>query len=64
MTEAASIPKSLTEQILDEMFTALQEVKEFDSGTIQELRKLALTGELKKAPQVTKAVKSALGEKL
>jgi hypothetical protein len=61
MTEETSIQKSLTEQILDEMFKSIEVREEFDAQVIQELRRLATSGGLKKAPQVMKAIKSATG---
>lgn len=61
MGEEIAIPKSLVEQILDEMFASIEGQKEFDDRTIQHLKKLAISGDLKKPPQVTKAIKSVRG---
>jgi len=61
MTDEGLIEKSLVEQILDRMFANLEEREEFDKQVIQELKRLATTGNLQKAAQVTKAIKSAPG---
>ena len=59
MTEITTpLPKSLAEQILDEMFASIEAREEFDDQTIQKLKQLALSGDLKKASQVTKVIKS------
>lgn len=63
MTEIPPVPKSLTEQILDEMFASIEARAEFDTQIIQMLKQLALTGDLKKAPQVTKVIKSTSEER-
>jgi soluble cytochrome b562 len=57
MTDQQHIPKSLTDEILDEMFATLSKREEFDKATVDELKQLAQAGELKKASQVTKAIK-------
>jgi hypothetical protein len=62
MTEETLIQKSLVEQILDEMFASIEGREEFDAQTIQTLKQLAVSGDLKKATQVTKAIKLAAGE--
>lgn len=56
--EETPIQKSLVEQILDEMFTSIGEREVFDAQTIQKLRQLATSGELKKPALVTKVIKS------
>ena len=62
MTEETIIKKSLVEQIFDEMFASIEGREEFDEKTIQKLKQLAVSGDLKKAPKVvTKAIKSTLG---
>jgi hypothetical protein len=50
-------PRSLVEQIIDEMFASLEAHPEFNADVIQELKRLAQTGDLKKAAYVTKAIK-------
>ncbi len=62
MTEEISVQKSLTEQILDETFKSIEAREEFDAEVIQELRRMATSGGLEKAPQVMKAIKS-MGER-
>jgi len=49
--------KSLTDEILDEMFASLEKREEFDHITVEALMKLAHSGELKKAAQVIKVIK-------
>ena len=61
MAEETIIKKSLVEQIFNEMFASIEGREEFDEKTIQKLKQLAVSGDLKKAPRVTKAIKSALG---
>ncbi|NQE05923.1 hypothetical protein C5S32_08630 [ANME-1 cluster archaeon GoMg1] len=61
MTEETIIQKSLVEQIFDEMFASIEEREEFDAQTIQKLKQLTVSGDLKKATQVTKAIKLASG---
>ncbi len=64
MTEEATIQKSLIEQIFDEMFASIEgrEGGEYDAETIQKLKQLASSGDLKRAPQVTEAIRTALRE--
>jgi hypothetical protein len=57
VTEETPIQKSLIEQIVDEMFVSLEARKEFGTQIVQELKQLAIRGELKKAPRVAKAIK-------
>ncbi len=59
MTE--TIQKSLIEAIFNEMFASIEGREEFDMQIIQKLKKLAANGDLKKATQVTNAIKSVLG---
>jgi hypothetical protein len=59
MAENTTIPKSLVEQILEDMFARLDAREEFDAQTVRRLRDLARRGGLKKAPQVTKAIEAA-----
>ena len=61
MTSESVIQKSLVEQILDRMFANLEERDEFDKQVVQELKDLAASGNLQKAPHVIKAIKSAPG---
>ena len=58
MTDHQHTQKSLTDEILDEMFTTLEEQREqFDRATIDGLKQLAQAGELKKASQIIKTIK-------
>ena len=57
MTDKKIVQKSLVDEILDEMFATLEKREEFDKSTIDGLKELALSGELKKAPQVIKVIK-------
>jgi hypothetical protein len=59
MTQNTTIPKSLVEQILDDMFASLEAREEFDAQTVRGLRDLARRGSLKKTAQVTKAIEAA-----
>lgn len=59
--EEESVQKSLGEQILDDMFANIEKLEEFDVDVLQRLKQLAVSGNLKKAPQVTRAVKAASG---
>jgi predicted PP-loop superfamily ATPase len=61
MTSQSSIPKSLVEQILDEMFANVEPRKEFDKDTIDKLKHLAASGGLDKVARVTEVIKSAPG---
>ena len=61
MTEETIIQRSLVEQIFDEMFASIEGREEFDAQTIQKLKQLAVSGDLKKATQATKAIKLASG---
>jgi len=61
MTQEIPMQKSLIEQILDEMFVNIERREEFDKQVIKKLKELAESGDLKKAPQVTKAIKSLSG---
>lgn len=60
MTKDANIQPSLVEQILKEMFVALEGQQEFDTLTIQKLITLAREGNLTKAKNVGVAIKSVL----
>ena len=57
MTDQKYLQKSLTDEILNEMFTTLEKREEFDKATIDGLKQLAETGELRRAPQVIKVLK-------
>ena len=57
MVERTDIPKSLLEQILDEMFANLEKRDEFDSNAIHKLRQLASSGNLTKQREVTEAIR-------
>jgi hypothetical protein len=56
-----TVQKSLVEQILDDMFANIEELEEFDAELLQRLKQLAVSGNLKKAPQIIRAVKAASG---
>jgi hypothetical protein len=59
MAKDVIIQQSLVEQILNEMFTTLEERDEFDTHTIQRLKKLATSGNLSKIKKVAESIKSA-----
>jgi hypothetical protein len=59
MAPNTTIPKSLVEQILDDMFASLDAREEFDVPTVRGLRDLARRGDLKKTAQVTKVLEAA-----
>ncbi len=59
MTEETIIQKSLVEQIFDEMFASIEEREEFDAQIIKKLKQLAVSGDLKKATQVSRTIKLA-----
>jgi len=61
MTKETKIEKSLVEQILDEMFLAIERREEFDDETIERLKELVSRGGLNKPQQVTSAIKSSTG---
>jgi len=63
MTEETSIPKSLVEQIFDEMFVEIEGRDVFDEQGIEKLKQLAASGELKKPAIVTRVIKSSSGRK-
>lgn len=52
------VRKSLIEQILDSMFADIEELEEFDADTVDRLKQLTASGNLKKAPNVIQAIKS------
>lgn len=56
-----TVQKSLVEQILDDMFANIEQQEAFDPDTVQRLKQLAASGNLKKAAQVIRAIKSASG---
>ena len=58
MTENIESKKSLLDQVFDEMFEIINKQKEFDAETIENLKKLSCSGDLKKAPQVINVIKS------
>lgn len=58
MTENIDSKKSLLEQIVDEMLEIISKNKEFETETIENLKKLASSGDLKKATQVIDVIKS------
>ena len=62
--EKIVIQQSLVEQILNEMFAALEERGEFDTPTIQRLKELTAVGNLSKVEKVKEAIKSVPGRTL
>jgi hypothetical protein len=58
MGEENAIEKPLVEQILNEMFAIIEVREEFDTPTIEKLKQLVISGDLTKAKQVGKAIKS------
>ena len=58
MAENTTIPKSLVEQILDDMFASLDAREEFDAQTVRGLRDLAQRGGLTKPARVAEAIES------
>lgn len=62
MAKDTIIQPSLVEQILNEMFTTLEERDEFDVRAIQKLKDLAASGNLSKAKKVEEAIKSVTEE--
>lgn len=59
MAHKTIIPKPLVEQILDDMFASLETRQEFDTQTIESLKRLAQQGGLTKSKQVEKAIETA-----
>jgi len=53
------VQKSLVEQILDDLFANIEKLEEFDAHTLQRLKQLAASGNLKKAAQVIQAIRFA-----
>jgi hypothetical protein len=49
---------SLVQQIFDEMFSKIEGQEEFNSDIIEDLKQLAVKGDLKKPQKVAKAIKS------
>lgn len=62
MTEDIQIQKSLVQQIYDEMFSKIEGQEEFDISIIDNIKRLAANGELKKPQKVSKAIKSITEE--
>jgi len=58
MAKDVIIQQSLVEQILNEVFTTLEERDEFDIHTIQRLKELAASGNLSKVKKVAESIKS------
>jgi uncharacterized membrane-anchored protein len=55
------LQEPLVDQILDEMWSSLKDRDEFSPAALQELKNLARRGELRKAAEVAKVIKSAGG---
>ncbi len=64
MGEISIVQKPLLEQILDEMFLSIEKQEEFDAETIEKLKKLATSGDLRKANVVIRSVSVDRGETL
>ena len=57
MTGSAPVQKSLVEQILDEMFAALETQAAFDANTVASLKQLVSEGNLAKDAKVISALR-------
>lgn len=57
MTESLKQPKSLVTQIIDETLDNLKTYQEFDQSIIDDLRRLAENGNLKKPQLVAQSLK-------
>jgi len=57
MMTRAAISKSLVDQIIGAWFEGLEGADEFDDSTIDQLKKLASGGTIRKPAQVIKAIK-------
>ncbi len=57
MADEIAVQRSLLEKIFDEMFEGIEGQEEFDVQTIQKLKQLAASDDLKKAAEVIKAIK-------
>jgi hypothetical protein len=55
--------KPLIAQIFDAMFANMEGSQDFDAKTLGELKRLATRGELKKAAEVARAIKSGGDER-
>jgi hypothetical protein len=62
MAEDSAIPKSLIEQITDELSNRLRDKKGFDPSLIEKINQLAANGELKKRPKLVALLKAERGE--
>jgi hypothetical protein len=58
MSKTSEEPESLVGQILQDMLRKLQDNTEFDEQVLQDLRRLAEDGGLKKAQRLTQVLKS------
>jgi Glu-tRNA(Gln) amidotransferase subunit E-like FAD-binding protein len=63
MSKEPVIQKSIMEQIFDEMFNNLKDVKEFNEETIQKLHQLIEDGDITKIDSITEALTYDLEEK-
>ena len=57
MTKKKILEKSLVDMILEEMYEGIEKKAEFDSETIEKLKRLVATSDLKKASKVMEALK-------
>ena len=58
MSQQTTVPKSLVEQIVDEMLASIEDREEFDPETIQRLKELSKCGDLTKPRQIAKAIEA------
>jgi hypothetical protein len=63
MTEKIEIQESISDQIFNELISHLQKHDQFDENTVEKLRLLSESGELKKHISVINAIKLSLEHK-
>lgn len=57
MVHEASDKRSLTDRIVDKMLATIELLDEFEPAKVNELRKLAANGDLKKPTKIIKVIK-------
>ena len=57
----SSLDKAILDQIFEKLIISLRQNKNFDSPTIENIEGLIKSGEMKKAPQIIKAIKVVTG---
>lgn len=57
MATEKSSSKTLVEQIVEETLTSIKKHNDFDEETVQELKKLYESGNIKRVEQIIKAIK-------